>query len=138
MTILLRERSGETLRVTGVPPAMVAELRAMLPADLTLIELPDETGGHYRANFGDGTYTKAYADIRDAKREIWARAGIVQYRSYIEQEVATGEWAIVQPSRAQRNGPPIVAESTADDDPRVRPAGYFGLAVALARKTWGG
>lgn len=61
----------------------------------------------YRANFGDGTHTKEYADIRDAKLAIWGRAAIVQYRSFVEQKAADG-WVTVIPSRAEVNGPPIV------------------------------
>ena len=61
----------------------------------------------YRANFGDGTYTKGYADIRDARREKWARAAIVQYRTCIEVQTARDDWQTVEPSRASLNGPPI-------------------------------
>lgn len=62
----------------------------------------------YRANFGDGTWTKAFTDIRDAKRMIWARAAIVQYRSFVEENVSPGNWTVTIPSRASRNGPVIV------------------------------
>jgi hypothetical protein len=68
----------------------------------------------YRANFGDGTHSQAYADIRDARAAKWARAAIVQYRTSIEQ--ATGDltqgtqywqWTVIEPSRASLNGPVI-------------------------------
>jgi hypothetical protein len=62
----------------------------------------------YRANFGDGTTTRAYADIRDAKLAIWGRAAIVQYRSSVESYV-NSQWVTVCPSRAERNGPAIVS-----------------------------
>lgn len=61
----------------------------------------------YRANFGDGTHTKGYEDIRDAKLCIWGRAAIVQYRSSIEQSVNGREWHTYMSSRAAKNGPAI-------------------------------
>jgi hypothetical protein len=65
----------------------------------------------YRANFGDGTTSKGYPDRRDALRAKWGRAGIVQYRTSIEAHdggpLAEG-WVVIEPSRASRNGPPIV------------------------------
>lgn len=64
----------------------------------------------YRANFGDGTYTRGWADIRDARRAIWGRAGIVQYRSFIER-LTDGVWTPIGPSRAMLNGPVIVNTS---------------------------
>lgn len=65
----------------------------------------------YRANFGDGTHSKAYPDVRDAKREKWARAGIVQYRTSIECRLGDGgSWETVIPSRASQNGPAVVEE----------------------------
>lgn len=64
----------------------------------------------YRANFGDGTHTRPYPDIRDARREKWARAAIVQYRTAIEGSAGfDGPWIVVEPSRASLNGPPVVA-----------------------------
>lgn len=68
-----------------------------------------DTNNIYRANFGDGTWTRSFADIRDAKREIWARAGIVQYRSWIEvKSIGQDSWSVAIPSRASVNGPAIV------------------------------
>lgn len=70
----------------------------------------------YRANFGDGTWTRPYLDVRDARREIWGRAAIVQYRSFVEATDSKGDWYILIASRASRNGPPITEqrESRAD------------------------
>ena len=62
----------------------------------------------YRADFGDGTHTRGYPDIRDARAAIWGRAAIVQYRSRIERQVDGGPWTVHVPSRADQNGPPIV------------------------------
>lgn len=68
----------------------------------------------YRANFGDGTHSSGYEDIRDAKLQIWGRAGIVQYRTSIETHSGIGGllngWSVVEPSRASLNGPPVVEE----------------------------
>jgi len=65
----------------------------------------------YRANFGDGTWTKNYTDIRDARVAIWGRAARVQYRSFIERfDPIANAWEVVSPSRAMRNGPPIVEQ----------------------------
>lgn len=61
----------------------------------------------YRANFGDGTHTKAYPDIRDARLAKWGRAAIVQYRTAIEVQTDGGDWRTAEPSRASLNGPPI-------------------------------
>ncbi len=61
----------------------------------------------YRANFGDGTHTKGYEDIRDARLAMWGRASIVQYRTSIEQQI-DGVWHVVYRSRADYNGPVIV------------------------------
>lgn len=57
----------------------------------------------YRANFGDGTWTKAFADVGDAKMAKWGRAAIVQYRTSIE--VYNGAWRTMIPARATLNGP---------------------------------
>lgn len=62
----------------------------------------------YRANFGDGTHTKAFADIRDALLAKMGRAGIVQYRTSIEAVEGRGDWYTVTPSRVSLNGPAIV------------------------------
>lgn len=62
----------------------------------------------YRANFGDGTHSRTFADMRDAKLAVWGRAGIVQYRSSVEASSGDGTWITVLPSRASLNGPPIV------------------------------
>lgn len=64
----------------------------------------------YRANFGDGTWTRGFEDIRDARLRIWERAGIVQYRSSIEQRGEDGRWVVLLPSRAMKKGPAIVEE----------------------------
>lgn len=61
----------------------------------------------YRANFGDGTHTKGFADIRDVKLAIWGRAGIVQYRSSVEVQTTEGNWQTLHPSKASQNGPVI-------------------------------
>lgn len=60
----------------------------------------------YRANFGDGTWTRGYLDIRDAKLAVWGRAAIVQYRSSIERYDG-GDWVTVCPSRVSLNGSAI-------------------------------
>lgn len=60
----------------------------------------------YRANFGDGTYTSAFSDIRDARLAKWGRAAVVQYRTSIEV-CRGGVWAVIEPSRASQNGPAI-------------------------------
>lgn len=63
----------------------------------------------YRANFGDGSHGAEHLDIRDARREKWGRAAIVQYRTSIEVQSAPGcAWSLAEPSRASLNGPPIV------------------------------
>ncbi len=65
----------------------------------------------YRANFGDGTYSRGWFDIRDAQLAIWGRAAIVQYRSSIEQSTEDGQsWIVVKPSRASQNGPAITEQ----------------------------
>jgi hypothetical protein len=64
----------------------------------------------YRANFSDGTWSKSYPDIRDARAAKWSRAAIVQYRTSIEQATETG-WIVLEPSRASRNGPPIIEQT---------------------------
>lgn len=64
----------------------------------------------YRANFGDGTWTKSYPDIRDARMAKWGRAAIVQYRTSIEGQTERGDWVVVEPSRASQNGPVIVEQ----------------------------
>lgn len=65
----------------------------------------------YRANFGDGTTTKGFADIRDARLAKWGRAAIVQYRTSIESHSGVGPladgWTTVEPSRASLNGPAV-------------------------------
>lgn len=63
----------------------------------------------FRANFGDGTYTSPFPDIRDAKLAIWGRAAIVQYRSFIEIQDDGGNWMILYPSQASKN-PIVVAK----------------------------
>ena len=65
----------------------------------------------YRANYGDGETSGAFSDIRDARLAMWSRAGIVQYRTSIERHEGgrlDSGWFVVEPSRATRNGPPIV------------------------------
>lgn len=61
----------------------------------------------FRANFGDGTHSQPYTDIRDARCEKWGRAAIVQYRTSIER-LEGNTWIVVEPSRASLTGPPIV------------------------------
>lgn len=60
----------------------------------------------YRANFGNGETGRPHLDIRDARLDKWARAGIVQWRTSIER-CAPGGWETVEPSRAAQSGPPI-------------------------------
>ncbi len=64
----------------------------------------------YRANFGDGTYTKGWPDLRDALLAVWGRSAIVQYRSFIERRTLAGNWETFRPSRASQNGPAIVEQ----------------------------
>lgn len=69
----------------------------------------------FRANYGDGTHSKAFQDIRDARLEKWSRAGIVQYRTSIERSEDGHTWATVEPSGAHRNGPAIVEQRKGED-----------------------
>ena len=65
----------------------------------------------YRANFGDGTHSKSYPDIRDARREKRAQAAIVQWRTGIECCDASATfcvWTMIEPSRS--SAAPVVTE----------------------------
>lgn len=60
----------------------------------------------YRANYGDGTYSPAYPDIRDAKLAKWGRAAIVHGKPscrHARVRTARRLWKSV---RKQRTGVP--------------------------------
>lgn len=70
------------------------------------------SGPLFRANFGDGTHSDGWPDIRDAQRAMRERAGIVQWRTSIEMQqngsrLAGADWVVIIPSRASLNGPVI-------------------------------